>query len=277
MAAELSVAINALASCWQRLVDAVAGLDSADAERPSVLGGWCVGDLLAHVERVAQSMTGLPTAPPRTPPMTLAAYLARCSAGAAEIAASARRRAAAVSVAELAEGIRRGSNAQLEWMSTQALPPNAARAVFSTTRGPLRLADVVASRLIEVVAHTDDLARSVGSDPHRPESGQLQPRWPPSGNRDRAGLRIVSRALADVLAERSPGHTVEVRIPPYAAVQVVAGPRHTRGTPPNVVQTDPLTWLRLATGRVTWSAVVGTPVLSASGERADLSALLPLV
>jgi hypothetical protein len=82
--------------------------------------------------------------------------------------------------------------------------------------------------------------------------------------------------LLGLLAGRSPGRAVEVRIPPYAAVQCVAGPRHTRGTPPNVVETDPLTWIMLATGRLAWSAAVAEGLLRASGPRADLSGLLPL-
>jgi hypothetical protein len=68
-----------------------------------------------------------------------------------------------------------------------------------------------------------------------------------------------------------------VRIPPYAVVQCVEGPRHTRGTPPNVVETDPLTWIRLATGRVTWQEALHTAAVRASGERADLGPLLPLL
>jgi hypothetical protein len=69
---------------------------------------------------------------------------------------------------------------------------------------------------------------------------------------------------------------VELRVPPYVAVQAVAGPRHTRGTPPNVVETDPVTWLRLATGRLPWDEAVHTGRVAASGERADLSGYLPL-
>lgn len=82
--------------------------------------------------------------------------------------------------------------------------------------------------------------------------------------------------LLGLLAGRSPGRAVEVRIPPYAAVQCVAGPRHTRGTPPNVVETDALTWIMLATGRLGWGAAVAGGLLRASGPRADLSGLLPL-
>jgi hypothetical protein len=87
--------------------------------------------------------------------------------------------------------------------------------------------------------------------------------------------RSVRRSLR-MLAQLAPGATVEVRVPPFAAVQCVAGPRHTRGTPPNVVETDPKTWLQLTTARLTWPEAVITGRLTASGPRADLSPWLPL-
>ena len=93
----------------------------------------------------------------------------------------------------------------------------------------------------------------------------------------RADLKVATRFLLEELAERAPGGSVEVRVPPYGVTQCITGPRHTRGTPPNVVETDPRTWLDLATGRRTWSEAVAEAKVSASGERADLSALLPLV
>ena len=89
-------------------------------------------------------------------------------------------------------------------------------------------------------------------------------------------LRCAVRYLLGLLADLAPGRAVEVRIPPYAAIQCVAGPRHTRGTPPNVVETDAVTWLRLATGRTSWASAVGDGAVSASGPRADLSGYLPL-
>ncbi|MEV6640033.1 sterol carrier family protein [Amycolatopsis sp. NPDC051061] len=88
-----------------------------------------------------------------------------------------------------------------------------------------------------------------------------------------AAVRLSLRALA----ADAPGRTVEVRVPPFAAVQCVDGPRHTRGTPPNVIETDPRTWLELATGRLDWTTAVADGRVSASGTRADLSHWLPLV
>jgi hypothetical protein len=93
----------------------------------------------------------------------------------------------------------------------------------------------------------------------------------------RDALGTAVRYLVNVLAERAPGRAVEVRIPPFAAVQCIEGPRHTRGTPPNVVETDPLTWLALATGRLDWPAAAASGKLRASGPRADISAYLPLL
>lgn len=92
-----------------------------------------------------------------------------------------------------------------------------------------------------------------------------------------ADLRDATRYLLDELAARAPGRAVEVRVPPYGAVQCIAGPRHTRGTPANVVELDPPTWLALSTGAATWDDLRRAGRIRASGERADLSAYLPLV
>ena len=94
---------------------------------------------------------------------------------------------------------------------------------------------------------------------------------------DRQALAAATRLLADALAAQAPGGAVELRIPPFAVVQCVAGPRHTRGTPPNVVETAPLPWIRLATGRAAWAELLDVAQLTASGERSDLSSLLPVM
>jgi hypothetical protein len=85
-------------------------------------------------------------------------------------------------------------------------------------------------------------------------------------------VRFALEELADV----APGNAVEVRVPPAGAVQAVPGPRHTRGTPPNVVETDIETWLALVTGRSSWADAVAAGRVHASGERSDLSSYLPL-
>lgn len=94
---------------------------------------------------------------------------------------------------------------------------------------------------------------------------------------ERAVLRAAVKESLAALAQLAPGHSVEIRVPPFGAVQCVAGPRHTRGTPPNVVETDARTWLALATGRLDWAEAVADGAVSASGARvADVARYLPL-
>jgi hypothetical protein len=93
---------------------------------------------------------------------------------------------------------------------------------------------------------------------------------------ERSDVRTAVRFTLEELAEVAPGNAVEVRVPPDGAVQAVPGPRHTRGTPPNVVETDPPTWLALVSGDLDWAAAVVAGRVRASGERADLSPWLPL-
>jgi hypothetical protein len=92
----------------------------------------------------------------------------------------------------------------------------------------------------------------------------------------RAVLGAAVKTTARWLAQQVPGRSVELRVPPHVAVQCIEGPRHTRGTPPNVVETDAATWLRLASGQVTWANAVAEGTVVASGNRADLSPYLPL-
>lgn len=93
--------------------------------------------------------------------------------------------------------------------------------------------------------------------------------------RDPEILEQVKQTLA-LLTTRAPGRAIEVRIPPYAAVQCGEGPTHTRGTPPNTVEMDAKTWLALASGELTWSDAVNSGKIAASGVRADLTEYLPL-
>ena len=93
----------------------------------------------------------------------------------------------------------------------------------------------------------------------------------------RTVVATAVRFTLEELAERVPGNSVEVRVPPFGAVQCVEGPRHTRGTPTNVIETDGVTWLRLVVGEATWEAERDAGRVRASGQRADLSEFLPLV
>ena len=93
--------------------------------------------------------------------------------------------------------------------------------------------------------------------------------------RDPQVLESVKSTLA-LLVEHNPGRAIEVRIPPYAAVQCGEGPTHTRGTPPNVIEMDADTWLALAYGETKWADAIQTGKINASGARADLTDCLPL-
>lgn len=95
-------------------------------------------------------------------------------------------------------------------------------------------------------------------------------------SRTTADDKLLTKHFLAVLAERAPGNSVEVRIPPYAAAQVIPGVRHTRGTPPAVIETDPATWIALATGEIEWVDAIASGRIIASGERTDLTAHLPL-
>jgi hypothetical protein len=90
-------------------------------------------------------------------------------------------------------------------------------------------------------------------------------------------VAMAVRYALEELADRAPGRTLEVRVPPYGAVQCVEGPRHTRGTPPNIIETDARTWLDLVTGRLDWTTALAGGTVHASGQRATLEGLLPLV
>jgi hypothetical protein len=92
----------------------------------------------------------------------------------------------------------------------------------------------------------------------------------------RSVVGAAVKTSARWLAQQVPGRSVEVRVPPHVAVQCIEGPRHTRGTPPNVVETDAATWLRLVSGRQSWDDAVAAGKVAASGSRANLGAVLPL-
>lgn len=102
-------------------------------------------------------------------------------------------------------------------------------------------------------------------------------RWrrDPAGT-DRRTTATAVRYCLEEMAGRAEGNSVEVRVPPFGVTQCVAGPRHTRGTPPNVIETDATTWLQLATGQRDWDGAVEDGSVAASGTRTDLSEWLPL-
>lgn len=106
--------------------------------------------------------------------------------------------------------------------------------------------------------------------------GAAAVRMTQAGGADRDTTAMAVRYLLQQLADAAPGNSVEVRVPPFGAVQAVEGPGHTRGTPPNVIEMDADTWVALATGALDWASAVAAARVSASGSRADLAGLLPV-
>lgn len=100
--------------------------------------------------------------------------------------------------------------------------------------------------------------------------------WQTEPDQPRPVLAKAVRFTLEELAAAAPGNSVEVRVPPFGVTQCIEGPRHTRGTPPNVIEVEAQTWLQLATGRMAWAEAVQAGRVAASGLRADLGAWLPL-
>ncbi|NUP20023.1 MAG: maleylpyruvate isomerase family mycothiol-dependent enzyme [Streptomyces sp.] len=223
---------------------------------PTRLPGWTVRDLAAHVTMAVETVSrNLDRDEPAKPELTLLDWPFATAARAGDIAEDTRDLAAADPDLD-------ALYARTEDRLTRKLADAPGDRLLAARTGAMTLADYLVTRTVELVVHTDDLNAAVpGLDiPY-----------------DRQALAACTRLLADALAAKAPGGSTEVRVPPYAVVQCVEGPRHTRGTPPNVVETDPLTWIRLATGRTAWRDAVAEAKVSASGERADLSGLLPLM
>jgi uncharacterized protein (TIGR03083 family) len=235
----------------------LAELDDADFAEPSVLAGWDVRMLVAHLLMVHVGLVTVLALPSEQAPLSTGDFVRRYRRDVAHIIAATERTAGDIEPMELLERLERAipeSGRAIE----AGVPP-----VVETSRGPTRGLDFLRTRVVELIVHSDDLSRSL------PERDPIP--------MDRAALASSVRTLAETLTEQAPGRSVEVRVPPFVAVQAIAGPRHTRGTPPNVVEMDPLTWIRLATGRLAWADALTNAQVRASGSRADLSQVLPLL
>lgn len=250
-AAKVRAAVTAQ---FGHVADAVRELGDEQLARPSGVGGWSVAELAAHIAWIADSLAaGLARPPAAVPELTAVEWPFATASLAGKIAEAAKETLEGAPLLALYER----AGARL----AEQLAVNPGSRVLDLWIGDMTLADFLVTRTVELVVHTDDLNRAAGLDIPI----------------ERQALAAGTRLLADALALKAPGGSVEVRIPPFAVVQCIEGPRHTRGTPPNVVETDPLTWIRLATGRTDWAAAVEEAQVRASGERADLSALLPVM
>jgi len=253
--------LAALAGAMRDEVAAIAGwLDGVPDSQfalPSVLPGWDVRTLVGHIRMAVDGATerlATRAEPSATP---VAEYVKRYRRDADDIAQRTLVSTGDSSPAELLAALRAASD------PVAAVAGIAASTVLLGPRGPIRADDWLATRVVDLVVHADDLSRSLPSAPPVPLV--------------RAALAVATRTLAEIMAAQAPGRSVELRVPPFTAVQAIAGPRHTRGTPPSVVETDPLTWIRLATGRVAWATASASGDIRASGLRADLTRYLPLM
>jgi hypothetical protein len=117
-------------------------------------------------------------------------------------------------------------------------------------------------------------SNSGAEDPHSPGRGAAE--QGAAGAVPRNTIATAVRYSLEEVTARAPGNSVEVRVPPFGVTQCVQGPRHTRGTPPNVIECDAGTWLAMVSGRLSWADALKSGRVAASGLRADLSGLLPL-
>ena len=238
------------------LADWLDALPAGSFAEPSVLEGWDVRTLVGHVVLVQRGFAEQMAKPSAERATPVAEFVRRYRRDVGQISARTLDITGDRTPAELLAMLH-----DTAAVSATAETPD--QLVLHAARGPITAADWAATRVVEIVVHCDDLSRSV------PSAAPVPLR--------REALATASRTLAEILAAQAPGHSVEVRVPPFIAVQAVAGPRHTRGTPANVVETEPLSWVRLATGRLPWAAAVAGGTVTASGVRADLSDVLPLM
>ncbi len=236
---EYDGAVRALDAQWDRLLAALPGLDPSEETR---VEGWTVREVEAHLTATTAGLARIIAAGGPDRPDTTIEGWATAVPGLADVADKDAREGEA----DFATAVEKARAALADADEKQVV-------VQRTGAHPLR--DAVRFRIIEGVVHGLDL----GIDP------------------DPIAQRHAVRTLVEILSARAPGHAVELRITPYVAVQVVEGPRHTRGTPPNVVEMGPRPFLELATGRASWQEEVQAGRVRASGERADLSPWLPLL
>lgn len=222
---------------------------------PSALPAWDLRTLLGHVVGSKEGITTWLATRSRQRPLPAPVYVRAYAAAADDIAAQSKSITGDNTPAQLLDRLR------APLTDPSAAPTDGT--VIDGPRGPITALDFVRTRVLDLVVHCDDFSRSL---PEREPVDLVGP-----------ALATTTRALAEMLTAAAPGRSVELRVPPYVAVQVIEGPRHTRGTPPNVIETDPVTWLRVATGREPFAAAVARGAVRASGARADLTPYLPLL
>jgi uncharacterized protein (TIGR03083 family) len=253
MTGRLAAEVASYAAQCDALAEWLSALPAESFAAPSVLDGWDLRTLLGHI---VGSKEGLATyletrSTGRATPV--ADYVRAYAPAAADISAGSVEITGDHSPAELLDRLR----------GPAGIGDATDATVLAGPRGPISAHDFARTRVLDLVVHCDDFSRS------RPDLAPVP--------LTRPALATTTRTLAEMLAAQAPGRSVELRVPPFVAVQAVPGPRHTRGTPPNVVETDPVTWLRLATGRAPFADAVTGGAVRASGTRADLAPYLPVL
>lgn len=244
---------------WERLAAAVDQLPDDAFALPTRLGGWRVAQLVSHLAGNAEYLLRALAAPsPPAATVDLHNYYDGAAGAAPAIARRAHDATTAVTP-EQQRGLLRAAAPAMAGALAGAAPDRLIR----VNLGDVRLVDFLVTRSVEGVVHGLDLAAATGTPP------AAEP----------TAMSAAVRLLAGSLVRRAPGRSVELRIAGAGgvAVQCVEGPRHTRGTPPNVVESDPAGWLELATGRLAWADAVREGRVRSSGARADLSPYLPLL
>jgi uncharacterized protein (TIGR03083 family) len=238
------------------------GLPAETFERRTVLPAWSVQELIGHLVQVYAGFLASLDQPTRDTALPIHEFVMRYRRDVEMIMAATSETSAGLTGPEVMARL----ESAIDDLAGRLQAGVRLAQVIMTPRGPATIEDYLATRIVELVVHTDDLNRSLPDTPPAPLH--------------RNALARCTRTLAAILAGQHPGRSVEVRVPPYAAVQCGIGdpgPTHTRGTPPNVVETNPLTFLRLATGRTTWTDAVAAGAVHASGLRANLAPVLPLL
>lgn len=262
---------GAVLAQWYRLVTAVDELDPAVVAAPAGIGGWTVSELVHHLGRTAATVTDALARPAlRKAELDTVAFLLASMAAGGHVASRTAARDAGLSPTQVTASLDEAVET-----ATRVLTRLGAKAdsrVVSTRFGSLRLTDLLVTRLVESVVHAGDLVRAAEAAGH-----------PVASPADDEALRITVATFAELLTAVAPGRSVEVRVVDPArrigvAVQCVQGPRHTRGTPPNVVEVHGAEeFVALAAGRTDWAQLVAAGTVRASGSRADLRPFLPLL
>ena len=248
----------------------VRGLRAEDYDLPAGPPGWDVRLLTGLALFQLTEMGDRLARPSLARPVTLETYAAHL------LATAPRRHEQAAAIAGRDSGPSLGQQllARAEEITAAvqgSLPP-----LVDTGAGQLSLPDLLRVQVTEAVVYLNDVDGALAAHGGAPRPKQRGP------------VATAVRTLVDILAARAPGQAIEVRVPPSAAVQIgdpasATGvllaplPTHTRGTPPAVIEMDPTTFLRLMTGRLSWNEAMASHAVTASGQRADLSPLLPLM